>query len=108
MLSPVTPSESGSESEQDQRTIGRDQRKVFKHQKKNLLSRSLSLGVNRPLELIATECSMKLFVFCLVKNFFKFFCFLNYIKSTVEPINNYQNVCHSANMFCTIFFLIFN
>ena len=39
---------------------------------------------------------------------FLIFCSLDYIKSTVEPINNYQNVCHSANMFCTIFFLIFN
>ena len=42
-----TPSESKRESEKDQGTIGRDQRKNFKHQRKFLISRSLLLSVNR-------------------------------------------------------------
>ena len=45
---PFTPSESGCESEEDQRLIGRDQRQKFKHQRKISLSRALSFGVNRP------------------------------------------------------------
>ena len=36
-------------AEKNQRTIGRDQRKNFKHKRKFSLSRSLSLGVNGPL-----------------------------------------------------------
>ena len=45
---PFTPSESDRESEEDQRIIGRDQRKNFKHQRKFSLSRSRLFGVNRP------------------------------------------------------------
>ena len=45
-----SPSEREHKSEKDQRTIRRDQRKNFKHQRKVSLSRSLSLVVNGPLQ----------------------------------------------------------
>ena len=45
-----SPSERKHKSEKDQRTIGRDQRKYFKHQRKFSLSRSLSFSVNGPLQ----------------------------------------------------------
>ena len=56
-----TPSESKreSESENDQRTIVRDLRKNFKHERKFSLlsSRSLSLGVNGPLHIPGKLCT---------------------------------------------------
>ena len=44
----LTPRESERESEKDQRTIGRYQRKNFEYQRKFSLLRSLSLGMNGP------------------------------------------------------------
>ena len=49
VLRPVHTSENEHESEKDQRTIGGAQRKKLKHQGKISLSRSILLGVNRPL-----------------------------------------------------------
>ena len=38
-------------AKKNQRTIGKDQRKNFKHQKEFSLSRLLSFGANRPLQI---------------------------------------------------------